>query len=61
MRKAGWCLNFFEKRPRPADVDDESVAAIVRLPKSRHAKTEVEKDAWPSSERNDDVGFPGRR
>lgn len=60
MRKAGWCFwNFFKKRPRPADVDDES--AIVRLPKSRHAKTEVEKDAWPSSERNDDVGFPGRR
>lgn len=45
MRRTGWFFwNLFEKRPQPADAEDESVAAIVRLLKSRHVSAEEEKE-----------------
>lgn len=67
MRRAGWSFwNFFEKRPQPAEAENASVGAIVRLLKSRHGnadeqKDEEEKDEELPPRRNDDFRNPRRR
>jgi hypothetical protein len=54
MRKLGSAFwNFFEKRPQPAEAENASVGAIVRLLKSRRGKAE-EEEVVPSS-RTDDL------
>jgi len=62
MPKVGWFLwNFFEKRPRPVEAENESVGAIVRLLKTRHVKTDAEKDEELSPKPSDDFGRSGHR
>lgn len=55
MRRVGWSFwNFFEKRPQPAEAENESVGAIVRLLKSRRVNAEEEKDEELPPGRNDE-------
>lgn len=62
MRKGRWSLwNFFEKRPQPADAENASVGAIVRLLKSRHVNAEEEKEEELPVERSDKVDNRPRR
>lgn len=62
MLKVGWPLwNFFEKRPRPREAENESVGAIVRLLKARQATTDKEKDEELSPSPSDDFAARGRR
>lgn len=56
MREGRWFLwNFFQKRPHPAEAENVSVGAIVRLLKARHIDDEEEKAEELPAERSDEA------